>query len=501
MGTRLIGIDVGTSACKVVLVDERGAVVAVTSAGYPLSTPRPQWSEQDPNDWWRGACSAITEVLQTSGTKPGEVGAIGLTGQMHGLVALGADGQPLRPAMLWNDQRTGAQCAAIHDRLGESNMIAITGKPALPSFTAPKLLWIAEHEPEVYERIRSIMLPKDYVRFRLTGQRCTDVADGSGTSLIDLGTRTWSPEILAALGVLPEWLPTVHESPDVCATIDADGAAATGLLEGTPIVAGAGDQAAEAIGCGLDREGSASVAIGTSGVVFAPTDAPRIDGAGRLHAYCHAVPGRWHVMAVMLSAGGSLRWYRDTVAAGLGGPLDEADAYDVITAAAQAAPIGCEGLSFLPYLTGERAPHPDPDARGAYVGLTLRHGSAHLARATFEGITFGLRDCLDLCCPDPASRPMRLRISGGGARSPWWRQMLADVFEAEVATVNVSEGAAYGAALLASVGAGVFEDVPTACTTAVRETGVTSPDAAASAAYQPALAQYRALYPALRGAR
>jgi xylulokinase len=484
-----LGIDVGTGSTKALLVDERGQVLAVATSEYPLLTPQPMWTEQRPEDWWSATCASIGSVLEQSGIAPTAVTAVGLTGQMHGLVLLDGHGQVVRPAILWNDQRTAQQCDQIEQRLGRDMLIERTGKPVLTGFTAPKILWVRQHEPDLFGAARHLLLPKDYIRYRLTGALCSDVADASGTSLFDVTRRCWSQEIIDALDIPASWLPQVTESPVISAKVNSDGASATGLPEGLPVVAGAGDQAAEAVGCGLVDDGSVSVTIGTSGVVFAATEQFRLDPGGRLHAYCHAVPKMWHVMGVMLSGGGSLRWYQDT--------LGRED-YDVLLGEIEAedVPPGCEGLVFLPYLTGERAPHADPNARGAFVGLTLRHTRAHLTRAVMEGVTFGLMDCLELT-RDLGIHVDRVRLSGGGARSGLWRQMMADVFGAEVATVNVTQGAAYGAAVLAAVGAELFPDVPTAAHAFVVETGCTAPASDASG-YRDAYACYRDLYPTLK---
>ncbi len=488
--THVIGIDVGTGGAKVIIIDAAGNVAANVTIPYPLSTPKPLWSEQSPDDWWNATCEGIKRAVLEAHLAPEQIAAVGLTGQMHGLVMLDSAGDVLRPAILWNDQRTGAQCDAIHERVGLERMIEITGKPALTGFTAPKILWVRDHEPDVYAHTRTMLLPKDFVRSRLTGGCFSDVADASGTSLFDVRNRDWSQEILAALDVPRDVLPDVTESPVASATISDAGAAATGLLEGTPVVAGAGDQAAEAIGCGLVEGGAVSVAVGTSGVVFAVTDSMRTDPAGRLHAYCHAMPGMWHVMGVMLSAGGSLRWFHDAV-----WRAGDRDEYDALVAAAASVEPGCEGLTFLPYLTGERTPHADPYARGAFVGLTLRHDRAHMARAVIEGVTFGLMDSVLLAREMGVEIP-RVRVSGGGARSAMWRQIMADVFNAEIATINVSEGAAFGAAILALVGGGLAGDVPSACGSVVRETAATQP--AEPGRYEDAYEHYRTLYPALK---
>lgn len=498
MAPLLLGIDVGTSAVKAVVIDSGGAVRAVHTEAHDLHTPKPLWAEQEPHDWERGAIAAIRAVLAIEGVSAEAIAAIGLTGQMHGLVMLDGDGAVIRPAILWNDQRTGRQCESIHDRLGRERVIAVTGKPVLTGFTAPKILWVAEHEPEQYARLRQVLLPKDFVRYRLSGTYAIDVADASGTSLLDLHSRQWSEEMIAGLGLERSWFPQVFESPQVCASVSRAAAEATGLVEGTPIVAGAGDQAAEAVGCGALSDDVFSVAVGTSGVVFATTREPRIDPQGRLHAYCHAGPGLWHVMGVMLSAGGSLQWHRDTLCADLKtrAASEGREVYDLMMVEAATVAPGCDGLVFLPYLTGERTPHADPYARGAFVGLTRRHSRAHLTRAVIEGVSFGLRDLLELS-REIGMRPARVRLSGGGARSGLWRQMLADVLRTPAATVNVSQGAAYGAALLAGVGAGVYPDVEAAAAATVRETSVTEPGPEAER-YEGPYAEYRALYPALR---
>ena len=483
----LLGIDVGTGGCKALLVDTEGNVVADAMTAYPLSTPKPLWSEQDPEHWWQATIASIKGVLGEANAESGRVAGVGLTGQMHGLVLLDDAGRVLRPAILWNDQRCAAECDEIHKRLGRETVIARTGKPALAGFTAPKILWVRAHEPEVFSAATAMLLPKDFVRYRLTGRKLSDVADASGTSLLDVGARRWSDEIVDTLDIPRAWLPEITESPVASSVLDAGGAAASGLLEGTPVVAGAGDQAAEAIGCGIVDDGAVSVTIGTSGVVFAATKGMTPDPAGLLHAYCHAAPGLWHVMGVMLSAGGSLRWYRDTI----GG-----EPYDKLTADAATVPAGCEGLLFLPYLTGERTPHADPLARGAFVGLTLRHDKPHLTRAVLEGVTFGLKDSLELV-RELGVDVSRVRISGGGARSTMWRQLMADIFDLEVVTVNVTQGAAFGAALLAGAGTGVWPGVADAARSVVRETLTVSPGPDA-AVYQDCYLRYRELYPALK---
>jgi xylulokinase len=394
----LLGIDVGTTGAKAVLVEPGGAVIAEATTEYQMSVPRPGWAEQNPDDWWQATVASIKQVLGCTGGD--SIAGIGLTGQMHGLVLLDEAGTVLRPCIMWNDQRTAVQCAEIEQKVGRAKLIELAGKPALTGFTAGKIVWVREQEPEVYRRVRHVLLPKDYVRYRLTGTLAMDVADGSGTLLMDVGRRVWSDELLQAIDVPREWLPALHESHEVVAEVSADAAAATGLRAGTSVVAGAGDQAAQSIGTGIAREGVVSVTIGTSGVVFAATNQYGFDPTGELHAYCHAVPGTWHLMGVTLSAGGSLRWFRDTLceAERAEAARTGRDVYDIIAELASTAPPGSDGLLFLPYLTGERTPHADPDARGVFFGLSLRHSKAHMARAVLEGVTFSLRECLDLLC-------------------------------------------------------------------------------------------------------
>ncbi len=485
-----LGIDSSTSGVKALLIDHQGEVIAIGSTELPLYTPQALWSEQDPVDWWNGTVRSIRSALQAAGATGEDVEAVGLTGQMHGLTLLDEHGEVLRPAILWNDQRTGAQCDEIRARLGKARLIQITGNDALTGFTAPKILWVQQNEPHVFARIRHILLPKDYVRYRMTGVFAIDRADGAGTILFDIKTRDWSPEMLKALDIPLEWLPKTFEGPEITGTVTAEAAALTGLKAGTPVMAGGGDQAAGAVGVGAVRPGIVSLAMGTSGVVFATTGQAFIEPEGRLHAFCHSVPGRWHLMGVMLSAAGSLRWYRDTFHPGMG--------YDELLAPAAGVPMGSEGLLFLPYLTGERTPYPDPLARGAFVGLTLRHGQAHMSRAVLEGVAFGLRDSFELMKSAGLASIEQVRVSGGGARSALWRQILADTFNAELITVNTSEGAAYGAALLAGVGAGAWANVDAACDATIRQTGSTKPGAEGVAYYDRAYRYYSQLYPALK---
>jgi xylulokinase len=473
----LIGIDVGTSGVKGVAIDDSGGVLALAEEGYPLSTPQPGWAEQDPVDWVRATMAVIERLRSATGAA---AAGIGLSGQMHGLVALDDGGRVLRPAILWNDQRTGAECAEIEATIGLERLITLTGNRALPGFTAPKLLWLRHHEPDVYARIARIALPKDFVRLQLTGEHATDVSDASGTLLLDVAARRWSEDVLGALELDPTWLPRALESPEV------SGATAAGV----PVAAGGGDQACGALGVGVDGPGPVSVVLGTSGVVFAALDAFAADPQARVHAFCHAVPGAWHAMGVMLSAAGSLRWLRDTIAPGV--------AYDELLSAAAAWPPGTEGLLFAPYLVGERTPHADPDARGAFTGLSIRHDRGALVRAVLEGVAFGLRDSLDLIA-GLGGRPELGRVSGGGVRSEEWLRIVASVLELPLQRVAVDEGAAFGAAILSGVAAGVWPDVRAGvqATVAPRETIDPVPEWVEI--YRERREHFRGLYPALRG--
>jgi xylulokinase len=485
-----LGIDVSTTGSKALLVNEKGAVVAAASSPHTLQNPKPLWSEQDPREWWQAVSTAVRSVLQQAGLGGESVAALGLTGQMHGLVLLDGAGQVLRPAILWNDQRTQSQCDEIHRRIGKEKFIQITGNVALTGFTAPKILWVQQNEPEVYARAQHVLLPKDYIRYKLTGGYAMDKADGAGTVLFDLKQRTWSVEVLAALGIPDTWMPPTFEGPQFTGQVTPDAAAETGLKAGTPVAAGGGDQAAQAVGVGAVQAGVVALTVGTSGVVFAATPSALVEPEGRLHAFCHAVPGMWHFMGVMLSAAGSLQWYRDTLAPGL--------SFDDLLREAATIPAGSEGLQFLPYLSGERTPHPDPLARAAWVGLTLRHGRGHMTRALLEGVSFGLKDIFSLIQQAGLGDIRQVRASGGGTKGALWRQILASVLEAELVTVNTTEGAAFGAALLAGVGAGAWSDVPAACAAAVKLIGSTRPDPAQVEAYRKAYPRYRELYPALK---
>jgi len=473
----MVGLDIGTTGVKAIAVGAEGDVVGRAERGYALSTPRPGWSEQDPEDWWTATRAALADL------GPLGIAGIGLSGQMHGLVALDAAGRVVRPAILWNDQRTAAECAEIEERIGLDRLIALTGNRALTGFTAPKLLWLRRHEPEAYGRIARIMLPKDYVRLRLTGEWATDVADASGTLLLDVARRRWSAEVLDALELPLAWLPPVFESPEATGvTIPCDK-----VSQGIPVAAGAGDCAAAALGVGIDRPGPLSIVMGTSGVVFAALPAFASDPQARVHAFCHAVPGQWHAMGVMLSAAGSLQWLRDRLA-------PETSFADLV-AEAEAWSPGVDGLLFAPYLAGERTPHADPSARAAFTGLELRHDRGALVRAVLEGVAFGLRDSLELvqALGGPTDRA---RASGGGARGLWLR-IAASVLGLPIELTAVEEGSAYGAALLGGVAGGVFADVPEAVARCVRVSTTIDPDPAWQAIYEDTYVRFRALYPAL----
>jgi len=460
--TSLVGLDVGTTGVKAIAITPAGEVVASAEERYPLSTPQPGWSEQDPDDWLRASQKALAR-LGVEATR------IGLSGQMHGLVCLGERDRVLRPAILWNDQRTGAECAEIEELVGLERLISLTGNRALPGFTAPKLLWLRRHEPDLYRRIRRIVLPKDYVRFHLTGEWAIDAADASGTLLFDVAHRRWSDEVLAALDVPHDWLPPVYESTEI---------------------AGAGDQQAAALGVGVIEPGIVSVVLGTSGVVLAALPAYAHDAEARVHAFCHAVPDTWEAMGVMLNAAGSLRWLRDALAPGA--------SFEELTAEAERWDPGVEGLTFLPYLQGERTPHADPDARGSFTGLSLRNDRGALVRAVLEGVAYGLRDSLELL-RELGVTPEWGRVSGGGARSRLWREIVASVLGLPVELTVVEEGSAYGAALLAGVAGGDFADAREAVAACVRTREQVEPNSDWASSYEEGYARFRALYPAVRG--
>ena len=485
-----LGIDTSTTSSKALVIDEQGNVIAVASNPHTLQTPRPLWSEQSPLEWWEAVAASIRSVLEKASLSGDQIGAVGLTGQMHGLVLLDQAGYVLRPAILWNDQRTQSQCEQIHRIIGKEKFIQITGNVALTGFTAPKILWVKENEPEVFEKAQHVLLPKDYIRYKLTGEYAMDKADGAGTVLFDLNARDWSDEVLSALDIPRTWMPRTFEGHEFTGHVTEEAASLTGLKVGTPVAAGGGDQAAQAVGVGAVEPGIVGLTVGTSGVVFATTPSALVEPEGRLHAFCHAVPGMWHFMGVMLSAAGSLQWYRDTLAPNI--------SFDDLLKEAELIPAGSEGLQFLPYLSGERTPHPDPLARGAFIGLTLRHSRAHMTRAVLEGVAFGLKDSFTLIQNAGLGAITQVRASGGGTKGALWRQILASVLEAELVTVNTTEGAAYGAALLAGVGAGAWIDLPAACKACVKITGSTLPEPSGVDVYRKAYRIYQNLYPALK---
>ena len=498
MSCKLLGIDVGTGGTRAVLVDERGTVVAsCTSEHIPFASPETGWAEQDPHDWWRATCEAVKQVMATSKTDSSEIAAVGFSGQMHGAVQLDDKGGVLRPALIWCDQRTADEARELTEQVGEDKIIAWTCNPALTNFTLTKLLWVRKHEPHLFERFRMLLLPKDFVRYRLSGEYGMDVADASGTLLLDVSNRRWSSEMTRATGVDPHCLPPLFESPDVCASVSRAGAQATGLKAGTPLVAGAGDQAAGAVGLGIVRAGAVHATIGTSGVVFAATDRPALDPKGRLHTFCHAIPERWHVMGVTQAAGLSLRWFRDNFGAQAEGGRDP---YDRLADAAADVPAGCDGVLWAPYLMGERTPHLDPNARAALVGLAASHSRGHVVRAIMEGVAFSLRDTFSIFAE--MNVPVTtIRLGGGGARSWLWRQVQADVYGQPVEILQAEEGAAYGAALLAGVGAGTWSSVDEACEQSVRVARKIEPHKGNISILSKQYEAYRRLYPALRGLR
>lgn len=497
----LLGIDIGTSGTKTLLCDEQGNVLATAMAEHTVQSPKPGWSEQSPDEWWAAVCRATQQVLQKAGVDGDQVTAVGLSGQMHGSVFLGADDKPLRPALLWNDQRTARQCVEIEELVGgREQLVQQVGNPALTGFTAPKILWVRQHEPEVYQNTRCILLPKDYIRFCMTGERATEVSDASGTLLLDVKNRKWNTHVLDRLSIDVALMPTCYESHEVTGRLSAEAAKAMGLAEGIAVVGGGGDQAAGAVGNGIVSTGIISATLGTSGVVFAHADEPTYDPSGRVHTMCSAVAGKWCVFGCMLSAAGSLQWFAQHMA-GVEQRQADAEGTDVYKLldeqAAQAQP-GCEGLFFQPYLTGERCPYADPNARGGWIGLTTRHDRPAMIRSLLEGVTYGMADQVDIM------REMNIvidtvRLSGGGAKSPFWQQLQADIYNARIATINSDEGPAYGVAILAGVGTGVWANVPEACEACISEVKSLEPDTDRAALYKQYHEQYSRLYAAMEG--
>jgi xylulokinase len=492
----LLGIDIGTSGTKTLICDEEGTVLATAVAEHPIFSPKPGWSEQLPSDWWKAVCKATKAVVAKAKVKPAEIGGIGLSGQMHGSVFLGDGPEALRPALLWNDQRTAAECAEIESKAGgREALIELVANPALTGFTAPKILWVRKHEPKVYAKTRHILLPKDYIRFLMTGEYATEVSDASGTLLLDVVNRKWSEKLLGLLEIDRGLMPRMYESQEVTGTLNAQAASSMGLRAGIPVVGGAGDQAAGAVGNGIVTRGIVSATLGTSGVMFAHSDEPVRDPQGRVHTMCHAVPNKWCVFGCMLSAGGSFQWFRNHLAVDevLLAKKKKTDPYELLVALAKKSPAGSEGLFFLPYLTGERCPHPDPNARGGWIGLTARSTRGMMIRALLEGVTFGMRDMLEImrAMDIPTTE---IRASGGGARSDFWRHLQADIYKTPLVITNAAEGPAYGVALLAGVGTGVWKSVEEACRASISKTVKIAPAKKSSAMYDRHFAVYQKLY-------
>ncbi len=492
----VLGIDIGTGGTRALIMDEKGKILAsATEEHEPFASPKIGWAEQQPEDWWRAAGLAIRKALALGKLHAQQIACVGFSGQMHGAVMLDGSGEVVRPALIWCDVRTDKQCQELNEKIGPDRLIQLTCNPALPNFTLTKFLWTRENEPANWSRVRSVMLPKDYVRLRLTGDRAIDMADASGTLMLDVARRQWSNEVLRAAEIDRSLLPALYESPEVCGKVSAIGGEATGLAAGTPVVAGAGDQAAGATGMGVVAPGTVSATIGTSGVVFAATDRPALDPQGRLHTFCHAVPGRWHVMGVTQAAGLSLRWFRDRFTSASVG--DSRDPYERLTEEAATAPPGADGLLWAPYLMGERTPHLDSEARGVLAGLTASHTRAHVIRAILEGVAFSLRDTFTIF--GEMNVPVKsILLGGGGARSPLWRQIQADVYGHEVGIVEAEEGAAYGAAILAGVGAKIWPSVDAACGAVVRVAARVQPDRSNVAKMNDSYRAYRRLYPAMK---
>jgi xylulokinase len=495
----LIGMDVGTSSTRAIIVDETGKLIASATKEYPLITPRPGWAEQNPDDWWNASVEVIKKCLENSKIFPGDVAGIGPSGQMHGSVFLDSCGNVIRPALLWCDQRTQKQCDEIYSIFGYDSYIKLAYNRALTGFTSPKILWLRENEPDNYRKIFKILLPKDYIRYKLSGVYATEVSDASGTGLLDIKNRKWSEELLAGLEIDRTLLPDVFESFEVTAKISREASLMTGLLEGTPIVGGAGDQAGGAVGSGIVESGLISDSLGTSGVVFSYSDQPVYDKEGRLHCFCHAVPGKWHLMGVTLSAAGSLKWYCDNF-----GPSEsirkefpDLKKYKLLDIQAERVGCGSDGLIFLPYLSGERTPYADPHARGVFFGISYVHGQDHFVRAILEGVAFSQYDCLRLM-NEAGIRSDKVVVFGGGASSGLWKQIIADIFGVRISTLNIEEGPSFGGALLAGVGCGIFGSVQEATDKAVMEADIIIPDENNTKKYTKFYDIYRSLYEDLK---
>lgn len=495
----ILGIDIGTSAAKTVLFDTKGSTIASATREYPLYQPHIGWAEQNPDDWWQAVVATIQEVLDKSKINSNQIKGIGLTGQMHGMVLLDKDLKVLRPAIIWCDQRTQEECEEITNAVGKDQLIEITANPALTGFTASKVMWVKKNQPHIYDRTHKVLLPKDYIRLKLTGECATEVSDASGTQFLDVPNRKWSDRILEILEIPKEWMPEVYESPVVSGKVSHAAAQLTGLKMDTPVVGGGGDQAAGAVGNGIVKAGLISSTIGTSGVVFAHMDSVSIDPKGRVHTFCHAIPGAWHVMGVTQGAGLSLQWMRNN----FGGMereiarFMEVDPYDLMVKEAEQAAPGCHGLIYLPYLMGERTPHLDPNARGVFFGLTAKHDRSYMIRSVMEGVSYSLKDCLEII-EEMGVSVHEIRASGGGGKSKLWRQMQADIFEAPIYTINSNEGPALGAALLAGVGAGIYNNVSEACAATIERIDKTSPIDDNVPVYRQYYGVYKELYDALK---
>ncbi len=491
----LLGIDIGTSSTKTILFDTKGNIVASSVEGYPLHQPHIGWAEQDPEDWWHATVNTIQEVLAKSGVNSHQIKGIGLTGQMHGMVLLDKGHNVLRPAIIWCDQRTQRECEEITERVGKEQLIEVTANPALTGFTASKVMWVKNNQPHIFDRIDTILLPKDYIRFKLTGECATDVSDASGTQFLDVPNRKWSHKVLEKLDIPKEWMPELYESPVLSGKVSHGAAQITGLKMDTPVVAGGGDQATGAVGNGVVKSGIISSTIGTSGVIFAHMDKVGIDPHGRVHTFCHAIPGSWHIMGVTQSAGLSLQWMGDN----FGGAERELasfmnlDPYELMSLEAEQAEPGCQGLIYLPYLMGERTPHLDPYARGVFFGITAKHNRSHMIRAVMEGVTYSLRDCLEII-RDMDVPIQDVRASGVGGKSKLWRQMQADIFGVSISSINTSAGSALGAALLAGVGVGIYENVNEACAATIEKVDRAEPIEDNSLIYNKYYPVYRRLY-------
>lgn len=495
----LLGIDIGTSGTKTVLFDETGYTVASELGEYPLYQPNIGWAEQDPEDWWNAVYTTVKAVIQKSGINAADIKGVGLSGQMHGAVLLDKDNKVLRRAIIWCDQRSSAECEMITSLVGKERLIEITANPALTGFTASKVMWVKNNEPEVFEKVRKILLPKDYIRFRLTGEFATEVSDASGMQFMDIPKRQWSSEVLGRLGIDRELLGDLYESQEITGYVTRSASELTGLNEGTPVVGGAGDQAAGAVGNGIVKPGVISSTIGTSGVVFAYSDRVSIDPQGRVHTFCHAVPGTWHIMGVTQAAGLSLKWFRDNfcIEEKRTAELMKVDPYVLMDQEAEKVDAGCNGLIYLPYLMGERTPHLDPDARGVYFGLSAKHEKQDMLRAVMEGVVYSLKDCLDII-KEMGVDINEVRASGGGGKSRLWRQMQADVFGTDITTTNSSEGPALGVALLAGVGAGVYKSVSEACDATINVKSTQTADMNLYSRYAKYHGIYRNLYESLK---